>query len=152
MDSTTDFDAPDLSAEVASMLVKSHNDYILKQSAYKMGLGKAFEEAAKRYKTFYFFYCNRLATKTLLPTAHIGTERPTDLLRKTDGPQKPEIRPAKDKQVHASPGNSYTFEIKKQVLFFIVLKFICFYWNRSRRTHALHCNKAANIKCKRSLI
>ena len=89
LDSTTEFDAPDLSAEVASMLVKSHNDYILKQSAYKMGLGKAFEEAAKRYKNFSYLYYNTLAAKTPLPSTHLGTGKPTDLPRKTREPPKP---------------------------------------------------------------
>ena len=48
-DSTSDYSAPDLSAEAASMLVKSHNEFILQHSAKKLGLGKAFEDAA-RYK------------------------------------------------------------------------------------------------------
>ena len=46
-DSVSEYNAPDLSAEAASMLVKSHNEFILQHSAKKLGLGKAFEDAAR---------------------------------------------------------------------------------------------------------
>ena len=49
LDSKSNADAPELSPEVASLLIKTHNDYIMQQSAYRMGVGKAFDEAIRQY-------------------------------------------------------------------------------------------------------
>ena len=49
VDSKSEYEAPELTKVVASMLIKSHSNYILQQSVYKMGMGKAFDEAT-RYK------------------------------------------------------------------------------------------------------
>ena len=54
IDSISNIETPDLSSEVASLIVKSHNNYIMQQSAYRMGMGKAFDEANKLYVLFLY--------------------------------------------------------------------------------------------------
>ena len=66
IDSKSNTDAPELSPEVATLLIKTHNDYIMQQSAYRMGVGKAFDEAVKQYVLTQLTYKMYLVTNDII--------------------------------------------------------------------------------------